>query len=172
METCAFRPQVPPITFCAGITSWVHVLPSHHHHIVLVLIDFVFLRSLHVLFLVRLDLFLTSPGPSLLTLPRIESGFDSTKEKREYLPLYISVQSGTAVSCPCLSIGGRCCHASEVELCQQGWRIPKATFSDLELCAINNTSMVYLFFIQDQQSLYFLAYYWPFSVQKAAFLEP
>lgn len=33
----------------------------------------------------------------------------------------------------------------------------------------NETSAVYLFFIQNQQSLYFMAYYWQFSVQKDDF---
>lgn len=37
----------------------------------------------------------------------------------------------------------------------------------------NKTSMVYLFFIQNRQNLYFLAYYyWQFSFQKTCFLEP
>lgn len=99
-----------------------------------------------------------SPPPSLThPLFPIKSGFDCTmllkkKKKKENLPLYIPVQSGPAVSCPCLSCRGRRCHASEVKLCQQGWKIPKAT----GLCD-NKTSMVYLFFIQiDEISIFWL----------------
>lgn len=97
------------------------------------------------------------PSPPNPTHPlfSIKSGFDCTmlfKKKIENLPLYIPVQSGPAVSCPCLSCRGRRCHASEVKLCQQSWKIPKAT----GLCD-NKTSMVYLFFIQiDEISIFWL----------------
>lgn len=45
---------------------------------------------------------LSCPRPHLLP---IESGFDCTMEKKN-LPLYISVQSGTDVSCPLCPFGG------------------------------------------------------------------
>lgn len=76
----------------------------------------------------------------------IESGFDCTMEKKKNLPLYISVQSGTDVSCPYLSIWGQHCHVSEFNCANRVGGSQKA-MSDLELCD-NKTSMVYLFFIQ------------------------
>lgn len=97
------------------------------------------------------------PPPTPLTLSfQLNQGLTAPcclkKKKIENLPLYIPVQSGPAVSCPCLSCRGRRCHASEVKLCQQGWKIPKAT----GLCD-NKTSMVYLFFIQiDEISIFWL----------------
>lgn len=86
-----------------------------------------------------------SPIPSLppTLFFQLNQGLTAPCCLKKNLPLYIPVQSGPAVSCPCLSCRGRPCHASEVKLCQQGWMIPKAT----GLCD-NKTSMVYLFFIQ------------------------
>lgn len=118
---CFFLPHVPP-TSRAGITSWFmyHLAPPPS-----LILNFS-PPTFHLVHVSHQTAFISPAHTSLLTnWIRVWLHRGRKKKKKKNLPLYISVQSGTDVSCPYLSIWGQPCHASEVQLCQQGWKIPK-----------------------------------------------